>query len=215
MAPRLYEELDSIALHSARTIDIDMFVPAGSIGWIWYDKPHDLIPDDRIGAEAFSVIREAMAKSDMVGISRLVLYRRERAVLLVPRGKGIVLWTLRYGDEVRLEGDYFGGLDTSYGDPAALRLVTRLIKDRTRPWSPEMAHDPVQDRLMDIIAAKKKGRSKPKTAKAPAEKFGKGNCGATQRISSPRPLRRQWSVSFGPCSGSEAVTGLIAANKGK
>ncbi|MTH62320.1 Ku protein [Paracoccus litorisediminis] len=166
------DELDSIALDSARTIDIDMFVPAGSIGWIWYDKPHYLIPDDRIGAEAFSVIREAMAKSDMVGISRLVLYRRERAVLLVPRGKGIVLWTLRYGDEVRPEGDYFGGLDTADGDPAALRLVTRLIKDRTRPWSPEMAHDPVQDRLLDIIAAKKKGRSKPKTTKAPAEKPG-------------------------------------------
>ena len=89
------EELESVALDSTRTIDIDMFVPRDSIGWIWYDRPHYLVPDDPVGEEAFSVIRDAMATTDTVGISRLVLYRRERAVMLVPRDQGIVLWTLR------------------------------------------------------------------------------------------------------------------------
>ncbi|MGO4840366.1 Ku protein, partial [Rhizobiaceae sp. 2RAB30] len=78
------EELDAVGLESTRTIDIDMFVAADSIGWIWYDKPHYLTPDDPVGEEAFSVIRDAMASTKTVGISRLVLYRRERAVLLVP-----------------------------------------------------------------------------------------------------------------------------------
>ena len=54
------EELDAVALESTRTIDIDCFVPADSIGWIWYDTPHYLVPDDKVGEEAFSVIREAM-----------------------------------------------------------------------------------------------------------------------------------------------------------
>ena len=57
------EELDAVALESTRTIDIDCFVPADSIGWIWYDKPHYLVPDDKVGEEAFSVIREAMVNS--------------------------------------------------------------------------------------------------------------------------------------------------------
>ena len=65
------------------------------------------MPDDKVGEEAFAVIRDAMAATETVGISRLVLYRRERAVMLEPRGKGIVLWTLRYGDEVREAEDYF------------------------------------------------------------------------------------------------------------
>jgi DNA end-binding protein Ku len=95
------EELQAVALESTRTIDIDCFVPAGSIGWIWYDTPHYLIPDDKVGEEAFSVIREAMVKSDMRAISRVVLNHRERAVLLEPRDKGMVLWTLRYGDGPR------------------------------------------------------------------------------------------------------------------
>ena len=76
---------NSVALESTRTIDIDMFVPRDSIGWIWYDRPHYLVPDDPVGEEAFSVIRDAMEATDMVGISRLVLYRRERAVMLEPR----------------------------------------------------------------------------------------------------------------------------------
>jgi DNA end-binding protein Ku len=69
------EEVDAVALESTRTIDIDCFVPANSIGWSWYDTPHYLIPDDKIGEEAFSVIREAMVKSNTRAISRVVLYR--------------------------------------------------------------------------------------------------------------------------------------------
>ena len=42
-----------------------------------------------------------MRSTEMVGVSRLVLNRRERAVILKPRDNGIVLWTLRFGDEVR------------------------------------------------------------------------------------------------------------------
>ncbi|CAM3110628.1 DNA end-binding protein Ku [Paracoccus aminovorans] len=165
------DEIDAVALESTRTIDIDMFVPADSIGWIWYDKPHYLVPDDPIGEEAFCVIRDAMAATGTVGISRLVLYRRERAVMLEPRDKGIVLWTLRYGDEVRPEADYFQDIDEGKVDAGLLKLVTRLIDERKAPWDPAMVADPVQDRLLDIIAAKAKGRkraAKPKADKPPA-----------------------------------------------
>ena len=159
------EEIDSVALESTRTIDIDMFVPADSIGWIWYDRPHYLSPADRVGEEAFSVIREAMAASGTVGIARLVLYRRERAVMLEPRGKGIVVWTLRFGDEVRDEGEYFAEAQSGKPEPALMKLVRRLIEERKRPWSPDMASDPVQERLLELIAARKKAR-KPAKAKA-------------------------------------------------
>ena len=98
------EELEAVGLESTRTIDIEQFVPADSIEWIWYDTPCYLMPDDEVAQEAFAVIRKAMEATDTLGISRLVLARRERAVMLEPCGKGIVLWTLRYGDEVRPPG---------------------------------------------------------------------------------------------------------------
>ena len=166
------DELQSVALESARTIDIDMFVPAESIGWIWYDRPHYLVPDDEVGEEAFAVIRDAMAATGMVGISRIVLYRRERAVMLQPRDRGIVVWTLRYGDEVRSPEAYFGELDTGKPDRKQLALITRLIEERTERWDPGMAHDPVQDRLLQIIEAKKKGRRPAKRRQPAAEPRG-------------------------------------------
>ena len=154
------EELEAVALESTRTMDIDMFVPRDGIAWIWLDKAHYLTPDDKIAEEAFSVIRDAMAATKTVGIARLVLYRRERAVMLEPRGKGIVVWTLRYGDEVREAEDYFADIDPAKPDSKALRLVGKLIDERTSAWTPSMVKDPVQKRLKAIIAAKKR-KQKP------------------------------------------------------
>src|SRR5690606_29779117 len=63
------DEIEDVALASTRTIDIETFVPKDAIGWIWYDKPHYLTPSDKVGEEAFAVIREAMAANKVVGIS--------------------------------------------------------------------------------------------------------------------------------------------------
>jgi DNA end-binding protein Ku len=162
------EELEAVALESTRTIDVEMFVPKESIAWIWYDRPHFLVPNDNVGAEAYAVIRDAMKATATVGISRVVLYRRERAVMLQPRDSGIVLWTLRYGDEVRDPKDYFGDLKAEHVDGKLMSVMTKLIDGRLKPWSAKMVDDPVQDRLKEIIAAKSK-RKQPGAAKRKPE----------------------------------------------
>lgn len=165
------DEIADLALESTRTIDVDTFVEADSIPWLWYDAPYYLTPSDKVGEEAFAVIRDAMAQEDVVGISRLVLGRRERAVLLQPRGKGIVLWTLRYGDEVRDPDEYFKDIGGAKPDAKTVNLVKQLIEERSKPWSSDMAHDPVQDKLAEIIEAKK-ARKKPPKASAPRRPEG-------------------------------------------
>lgn len=168
------EELENVALDSTKTIDISTFTPRDSIEWIWLDTPYYLSPNDPVGQEAFSVIRDAMEARTMVGISRLVLSRRERAVMLEPRGKGIVLWTLRYGDEVRDEDSYFAGIGDEKADSEMMPLVQQLIKKQTKNWGPDMVADPVQDRLLEIIAAKKKALKphKSKSKSPPAAPAG-------------------------------------------
>lgn len=160
------DELENVALDSTKTIDISTFTDRDSIEWIWLDTPYYLSPNDPVGQEAFSVIRDAMASQDMVGISRLVSGRRERAVMLEPRGKGIVLWTLRYGDEVRDEDTYFEGIRDDKADSEMMPLVQKLIKQQTQDWSPKLVVDPVQDRLLEIIDAKKKAMKKPAKARS-------------------------------------------------
>ena len=168
------EEIEDVGLESTRTIDIETFVPVGSIGWIWYDRPHYLAPDDDVSAEAYAVIREAMATTGTAGIARLVMYRRERAVLLVPKDKGIVVWTLRYGDEIREAEDYFGNVDGDKPSSQHLTMMKKLIEERTEHWKPSMADDPVQDRLLDIIAERKKGK-KAKTKRVEAKEDAPSN----------------------------------------
>ena len=165
-------EIEAVALESTRTIDIDRFVPVDSIGWAWHDRPHFLLPGDEAGQRAFAVIRAAMESTGTAGISRLVMYRRERAVMLKPCGRGIVLWTLRYGDEMRDEADFFAAFPSGMSERRLTALMRRLIDERTRPWSPGMAGDPVQDRLLDIIAAKKGGkarRARPNPPRPPVQ----------------------------------------------
>jgi DNA end-binding protein Ku len=159
------DEIDAVALDSTRTIDVETFVPQESIEWIWYDKPHYLLPADDVGEEAFCVIRDAMAATRTGGISRLVMYRRERAVLLLPHDNGIVLWTLRYGDEVRDATPYFADVKPAKPERKLVDLVQQLIKERSKPWDSDMVHDPVQERLLDIVASKRKGKRPPKMAK--------------------------------------------------
>ncbi|NNU63812.1 Ku protein [Rhizobium sp. WYCCWR 11152] len=161
------DDLDAVALDTVKTIDIDKFVPADSIEWIYLEKPHYLMPDDAVGNEAFAVIRDAMKADKVFGVSKLVMGRRERAVVLEPRGEGIVLWTLRFGDEVRPEQNYFEDIDEQ-ADPDLIPLVQQLIKQKTARWSPDMVSDPIQESLLKLIAEKKKALKPKKAAKGKA-----------------------------------------------
>lgn len=152
------EELEGVELESTRTIDIEKFVPRDDLDWIWLDRPHLLKPADKVGEEAFAVIREAMATTGTAAVSRLVLYRREHAVALTPRDRGIVLWTLRYGDEVRPPDDYFP--QAAKVEAKLTRLVTEFIDAHTETWSDRFLEDTVQERMKKILAGKKPRRRK-------------------------------------------------------
>ncbi len=167
------DEFEAVALESTRTIDIARFVPREDVGWIWLDRPHLLKPADKVGEEAFAVIREAMTATKTAAMSRLVLYRREHAVALMPRGRGIVLWTLRYGDEVRPADDYFP--KQIKAEAKLTRLVTELIGSRSEGWSDRFLEDTVQERMKKIVAGKKPRGGKAAAAVPESPEATEGN----------------------------------------
>src|SRR6185437_11452907 len=95
------EELDNVALESTHTIEIESFIPVDEVDRIYLDESFYIVPQDDVAQEAFAVIREAMDKENLAGIARVVVYRRERILLLRPRGKGMLATALRYKNEVR------------------------------------------------------------------------------------------------------------------
>jgi len=191
------DDLDAVALDTVKTINIDQFIPTQSIEWIYLEKPHYLMPNDPVGQEAFAVIRDAMAADKVMGVAKLVIGRRERAVVLEPRGEGIVLWTLRFGDEVRDEESYFEDIDET-ADPDLVPLVQQLIKQQTSRWSPGMVSDPIQESLLQLIAEKKK-------AIKPAKKsFSKSLPSTAQSnvVNIQDALRKSLQASFSKSKGA-------------
>ena len=101
------EELDAIAIESSHTIDIDSFVPKSEVDERYIDSPYYLVPENKVALEAFAVIRDAMLGKGMVALGRVVLSKRERVIMLQPRGKGLLGATLRYPYEDSRRDDLF------------------------------------------------------------------------------------------------------------
>lgn len=89
------DEIDSVRLESTRTIDIERFVSAAEIDRLYWDNPYFLVPDGKLAAEAYAVIREAMRKEGQVALGRVVMHQRERLLAIEPRDNGMVAWSLR------------------------------------------------------------------------------------------------------------------------
>lgn len=151
------EEIDSVRLESTKTIDIESFVPADEIDRLYWDNPYYLVPDGKMAAEPFAVIRAAMEKSGMVALGRLVMSQRERLVALEPRENGIVATMLRSHDEVRAMKDFFDDIPKVKADSDMVHIAERIITQKSTDFDPKQFDDRYEDALRELIAKKQKG----------------------------------------------------------
>jgi DNA end-binding protein Ku len=160
------EELERVALESTHTIEIDRFVPRDEVDTIFLDESFFIVPNDEVADEAFSVIREAMRKTDMVGLARVVLYRRERLLMLQPRRKGLLATAIRYRNEVRDETEYFEDIENVRISADMLDLAVHILKGKAGHFDPSEFEDRYERALADLIKAKRAGKEPP-TPSAP------------------------------------------------
>jgi DNA end-binding protein Ku len=155
------DELADVKIESSHTIDIEKFVPKTEIDPLYFDNNYYLAPDDKVGAEAFAVIREAMRRRDMVGIARVVLFGRERMVMIEPRARGMVGTTLRYAYEVRTDGAYFETIPDVDLSKELLDLASHIIDTKSGAFQPETFKDRYQEAVIELVRAKQAGRPAP------------------------------------------------------
>lgn len=160
------DELDRVALESTHTIDIEGFVPIAEVDRLYLDESHYLVPDDKVAQEAFAVIREAMRQEGLVGLARVVLYRRERLLMLEPRGKGLVGTLLRYKNEVRDEHEHFDDIPDIKVPPDMLSLAKHILESKKTHFDPSKFEDRYEKALTDVIKAKRAGKAPPEPAAA-------------------------------------------------
>jgi DNA end-binding protein Ku len=131
----------------------------------YLDSPYYLVPDDRVGQEAFAVIRDAMRGKDMVALGRVVLAKRERVIMLQPWDKGLMGTTLRYAYEVRDTSDLFSGITDMKIAKDMLALAEHILETKAGEFDPENFHDRYEDAVVEMLRAKQAG-APVQTAKA-------------------------------------------------
>jgi len=147
------DELENIALESNRTIDIDEFVPKSSIDPRYLIRPYYLIPDGKIGHDAFAVIRETIRSMDMVAIGRVVLTSREHIIALEPLDNGLMGTLLRYPYEVRDENEYFDDIQDVKVTKDMLDLAKHIVNQKASTFEPEKFEDHYEAALTELINA--------------------------------------------------------------
>jgi DNA end-binding protein Ku len=156
------DELDNIALESNRTIDIDQFVPRSEIDELYVVRPYYLVPDGKVGHDAYAVIRETIKTTGKVALARVVLTNREHMIALEARDKGLVGLLLRYPYEVRQSGEYFDGIQDVKITKDMLDLAKHIVDQKAGHFEPEKFEDHYETALIDLINEKRAGRPIPK-----------------------------------------------------
>ncbi len=151
------DELKTVQLESNHTIDIERFVPRSDVDQLYLDTPYYLTPTDRVGEEAFAVIRDAMRTEKVVGLARVVLFRRERILMLEPRTKGIVATSLHFANEVHAASGYFDEIPDLDLPKQMLELATHIIEKMSGHFEPEQFEDRYENALIELIRSKQKG----------------------------------------------------------
>jgi DNA end-binding protein Ku len=148
------EELEALELESTHTIEIDNFVPAEQIDKRYYDSPYYIVPNDKVGQEAFAVIRDAMTGKGMVGLGRVVMSKRERVIALEPHGKGLIGTTLHYPYEVRNAEEYFEEIPDLKVPGEMLKLAEHIIETKKGDFDPSQFKDHYEEALTELLRKK-------------------------------------------------------------
>jgi DNA end-binding protein Ku len=151
------DELDDLALESTHTIEIDEFVPKADIDSRYLIRPYYLVPDGKVGHDAFAVIRETIRTMDKVAVGRVVLTNREHIIALEPLGKGLMGTLLRYPYEVRNEKEYFDDIQDLKITKDMLDLAKHIVEQKSASFEPDNFEDHYEAALIDLINKKRSG----------------------------------------------------------
>src|SRR4051812_3388200 len=150
------EEIESVKLESRKTLDLVEFVDEDGIDAMYYDKPYFVVPADDLAEEAYVVLRDALKAAKKIGVGQLAMRGQEYVVALKPCGRGMLLETLRYADEVNKAQSYFREIGDHEPDADLLDMAAMLIERKAGKFDPSEFHNRYVDALHKLIAEKQR-----------------------------------------------------------
>jgi len=156
------EEIKAAYPKRTQTIQIETFVKAHEVSFVYVEKPYYLSPDGR-AARVYALLREALAQAGVIGIARFVLHNKEHLAALIPAGPALMLGTLRWAGQIR-DADALAlpkpGAAANGLKPAELKMAGQLIEQMTAAWQPDEFKDDFSTAIHALVAAKAKAGKK-------------------------------------------------------
>ena len=154
------EEIDEVKLEAKRTIDLVQFVGEDEIDPVYFENSYFVAPeDDEDGQEAYVVLRDALKKAKKIGLGQIVIRGKGAIVAIRAEGKGLLLQTLHYTDDVQKADPFYQDVPARKPDSEMISLATELIEKKTRKFDPKEFHDKYTDALKELIEAKQEKRA--------------------------------------------------------
>jgi DNA end-binding protein Ku len=150
------EEIESVKLESRKTLELVQFVDEDDIESTFFEKPYYVVPADDLAEEAYVVLRDALKAAKKVGVGQLAMRGQEYVVALKPSGRGLLLETLRYADEVHKSSGFFRDIGDTKPDPDLLDMASMLIERKAGEFNPAEFHNRYVDALHRLIEEKQK-----------------------------------------------------------
>ena len=166
-------ELAELRVPSKHTMEVSQFVDAADIDPEYFEKPYFVVPENDSQAPAFAVVRQALAETKKVALSKIAFGGREHIVAITPaEDGGMMAYTMRYAQELRDPKDYFRDIKKTQIDEDSLSLAKELIKRKAARFDPSKFIDGYEVAVKKLVQAKIEHAPIPKD-EAPAPARGK------------------------------------------
>ncbi|MGE8656087.1 MAG: Ku protein [Achromobacter sp.] len=164
------EEIAGAYPRATQTIEIQQFVEAGEVPFVYLERPYYLAPID-MGQKVYALLRDTLAKSGKIGIARVVIQTRQHLAALIPAGDVLVLNLMRWGDDIKTPDDLDlpkAGAKGAAPSASELKMARMLVEDMSGHWDPAQYKDEFKAAVMELVARKVKA-GKTETVIEPQE----------------------------------------------
>jgi DNA end-binding protein Ku len=166
------EDFEQVAPEATQSIELEQFVDAKSLDYVYFDKPYYLVPDKK-GQKGYVLLRETLRRSGKIGIARVVIRTREYIAALMPEGDALILDLMRFDQELRKPDEFDlprEKLDAYKVSDREIKMAEQLVESMTDEWQPDSFQDEYRERLLSYIEEKARHEGvAPKPAAAEAE----------------------------------------------
>jgi DNA end-binding protein Ku len=169
------EELKALSLPTATTMQIKQFVKGEEVSPALFERPYFVAPKDETQARALNIMRKALDQTESYGIGEIAFSGREHLVAIGappdPKQKGLMLYMLRYEEELRSAKGVMGDAKETAVGGEELSLAKQLIEHSTSKFDLSKYKNDYVAAVKKLVEAKRKG--KPLPAQEPEKKAGK------------------------------------------